>query len=194
MQYRKIMSMLLTLVLVAPWLAAPAGKVNAEASYLAPGNNGLITIKYVNENSIELQWKYAESGSSTPPDVNYQVYISNDSDLKNMEEISVTSGHPYDDDWINGSASLPDGTFTKIITNLIEGDTYYFNVVVKDRNLEAAYQMQSIEFTVQLSELDQYNELKKMQTEATAMTLSKMLFCCFVISNSLVRLILNLCL
>ncbi|WP_405154476.1 S-layer homology domain-containing protein [Paenibacillus sp. FSL K6-0108] len=161
MQYRKIMSMLLTLVLVAPWLAAPAGKVNAEASYLAPGNNGLITIKYVNENSIELQWKYAESGSSTPPDVNYQVYISNDSDLKNMEEISVTSGHPYDDDWINGSASLPDGTFTKIITNLIEGDTYYFNVVVKDRNLEAAYQMQSIEFTVQLSELDQYNELKK---------------------------------
>ncbi|WP_433948855.1 S-layer homology domain-containing protein [Paenibacillus taichungensis] len=153
--------MLLILVLAAPWLAAPAGKVSAGASYLTPGNNGLLTIKYVNENSIELQWKYAESGSSTPPDVNYQVYISNDSDLENMEEISVTSGHAYDDDWINGSASLSDGTFTKIITNLVEGDTYYFNVVVKDRNLETAYQMQSIEFTVQLSALDQYNELKK---------------------------------
>ncbi|WP_433922220.1 S-layer homology domain-containing protein [Paenibacillus taichungensis] len=161
MQYRKIISMLLILVLAAPWLAAPAGKVSAGASYLTPGNNGLLTIKYVNENSIELQWKYAESGSSTPPDVNYQVYISNDSDLENMEEISVTSGHAYDDDWINGSASLSDGTFTKIITNLVEGDTYYFNVVVKDRNLETAYQMQSIEFTVQLSALDQYNELKK---------------------------------
>ncbi|WDQ33568.1 S-layer homology domain-containing protein [Paenibacillus marchantiae] len=153
--------MLLILVLAAPWLAAPAGKVSAGASYLTPGNNGLLTIKYVNENSIELQWKYAESGSSTPPDVNYQVYISNDSDLENIEEISVTSGHAYDDDWINGSASLSDGTFTKIITNLVEGDTYYFNVVVKDRNLETAYQMQSIEFTVQLSALDQYNELKK---------------------------------
>ncbi|MFB8376303.1 S-layer homology domain-containing protein [Paenibacillus taichungensis] len=161
MQYRKIISMLLILVMAAPWLAAPAGKVSAGASYLTPGNNGLLTIKYVNENSIELQWKDAESGSSTPPDVNYQVYISNDSDLENMEEISVTSGHAYDDDWINGSASLPDGTFTKIITNLVEGDTYYFNVVVKDRNLETAYQMQSIKFTVQLSELDQYNELKK---------------------------------
>ncbi|QOS81806.1 S-layer homology domain-containing protein [Paenibacillus sp. JNUCC31] len=159
MQFRKIISMLLILVLIAPWLAAPAGKVSAEASYLAPGNNGLLTIKYVNENSIELQWKYAESGSSTPPDVNYQVYISNDSDLENMEEISGTLGHPYGDP-INGSEST-DGTFSKIITDLIEGDTYYFNVVVKDRNLETAYQMQSIEFTVQLSELDQYNELKK---------------------------------
>ncbi|MEC0123199.1 S-layer homology domain-containing protein [Paenibacillus pabuli] len=159
--------MLLILVLVAPWLAAPAGKVSAEASYLAPGNNGLLTIKYVNENSIELQWKYAESGSSTPPDVNYQVYISNDSDLENMEEIRTTSGHPYDNDWINGSAS-PDGTFTKIITNLVEGDTYYFNVVVKDRNLETAYQMQSIEFTVQLSELDQFNDIKKRNERENA--------------------------
>ncbi|MGC5774818.1 S-layer homology domain-containing protein [Paenibacillus pabuli] len=160
MQYRKIISMLLILVLVAPWLAAPAGKISAEASYLAPGNNGLLTIKYVNENSIELQWEYAESGSSTPPDVNYQVYISNAPDLEDMEQISGTSsGHSYGDP-INGSEST-DGTYSKIITDLIEGDTYYFNVVVKDRNLETAYQMQSIEFTVQLSELEQYNELKK---------------------------------
>ncbi|MFC9710678.1 DUF4073 domain-containing protein [Paenibacillus sp. NPDC056933] len=161
MQYRKIISMLLILVLVAPWLAAPAGKVSAEASSdPVPGNNGLLTIKYVNENSIELNWKYAESDSSTPPDVNYQVYISNAPDLADMEQISGTLGHPYGDP-INGSEST-DGTFTKIITNLVEGDTYYFNVVVKDRNnLEAAYQMQSIKFTVQLSELDQYNELKK---------------------------------
>ncbi|SEO49146.1 DUF4073 domain-containing protein [Paenibacillus sp. OK076] len=159
MQYRKIISMLLILVLVAPWLAAPAGKVNAGASYPVPGNNGLLTIKYVDENSIELQWEYARSESSTPPDVNYQVYISNAPDLTDMQQISGTSGHSYGDP-INGSESTT-GTYSKIITNLIEGDTYYFNVVVKDRYLAAAYQMQSIEFTVQLSALDQYNELKK---------------------------------
>jgi hypothetical protein len=151
--------MLLILVLVAPWLAEPAGKVNAGASYPVPGNEGLLTIKYVDEKSIELQWEYAESDSSTPPDVNYQVYISNNSDLADMQQISGTSGHAYGD-WINSSESA-DGTFSQIITDLIDGDTYYFNVVVKDKYLEAAYQMKSIEFTVQLSELDQYNKLKK---------------------------------
>lgn len=160
MQYRKIFSTLLILVLVAPWLAVPAGKVHAGASYPVPGNNGLLTIKYVDEKSIELQWEYAQSSSSTPPDVNYQVYISNAPDLADMQQISGASGQAYGDP-INGSASTTNGTFSKIITDLIEGDTYYFNVVVKDRYLEATYQMQSIEFTVQLSELDQYNELKK---------------------------------
>ncbi|MFE6074778.1 S-layer homology domain-containing protein [Paenibacillus sp. NPDC057886] len=159
MQYRKIISVLLILVLVAPWLAAPAGKVSAGASYPVPGNNGLLTIKYVDENSIEIEWEYARSESSTPPDVNYQVYISNAPDLADMQQISGTSGHSYGDP-INGSEST-DGTYSKIITDLIEGDTYYFNVVVKDKYLEAAYQMRSIEFTVQLSELDQFNELKK---------------------------------
>ncbi|MHA7578925.1 S-layer homology domain-containing protein [Paenibacillus vandeheii] len=159
MQYRKIISVLLILVLVGPWLAAPAGKVNAGASYPVPGNNGLLTIKYVDEKSIELQWEYAQSESSTPPDVNYQVYISNAPDIADMQQISGTSGHPYSE-WINSSAST-DGTFSEIITDLIEGDTYYFNVVVKDKYLETAYQMQSIEFTVQLSELDQFNDIKK---------------------------------
>ncbi|PWW38001.1 MULTISPECIES: S-layer homology domain-containing protein [Paenibacillus] len=160
MQYRKLISVLLILVLVAPWLVEPAGKVHAGASYPVPGNNGLLTIKYVDENSVELQWEYAQSESSTPPDVNYLVYISNAPDLTDVQQISGTSGHPYGDP-INGSESNTNGTFSKIITDLIEGDTYYFNVVVKDRYLETAYQMQSIEFTVQLSALDQYNELKK---------------------------------
>ncbi|MDK8190486.1 S-layer homology domain-containing protein [Paenibacillus sp. UMB7766-LJ446] len=159
MQYRKLISMLLILVLVGPWLAAPAGKVNAGASYPVPGNNGLLTIKYVDEKSIELQWVYAQSESSSPPDVNYQIYISNAPDIADMQQISGTSGHPYGDP-ING-LEASNGTFSEIITDLIEGDTYYFNVVVKDKYLETAYQMQSIEFTVQLSELDQFNDIKK---------------------------------
>ncbi|WP_053782531.1 S-layer homology domain-containing protein [Paenibacillus xylanivorans] len=166
MQYRKIISTLLILVLLAPWLAAPAGKVNAGASYPVPGNSGLLTIKYVDEKSIELQWKDAQSESSTPPDVNYQVYISNAPDLADMQQISGTSGHPYGDP-IKGSEST-DGTFSKIITDLIEGDMYYFNVVVKDKYLETAYQMQSIEFTVQLSELDQFNDIKKRNDRENA--------------------------
>ncbi|MEW4431314.1 S-layer homology domain-containing protein [Paenibacillus pabuli] len=111
----------------------------------------------MNKNSIELSWMYAQSDSSTPPDINYLVYMSNEADLTDMQQISE-SGHSYE--LINGSVST-DGTYSKVITDLIEGETYYFNVVVQDRYLGAAYQMKSIQFTTQLNELDQFNDIKK---------------------------------
>ncbi|WP_145150550.1 DUF4073 domain-containing protein [Paenibacillus xylanexedens] len=152
MQYRKIMSMLLILVLVAPWLA-PAGKVSAGASYPVPGNNGLITVKGVDDNSVEVKWEYAQSDNTASYELSYRVFFSKNSDLTDANEINnSTVDHSYGN-WISGSEST-DGSFSRIVTNLTEGETYYFNVIVQDRYSDFAYQMQSIEFTTPLGEFN----------------------------------------
>ncbi|MFL0376667.1 DUF4073 domain-containing protein, partial [Paenibacillus amylolyticus] len=145
MQYRKIVKILLILLLVAPWLA-PVGKVSAEVSYPVPGKDGLITVKNIGDDSVELSWEYAESVTTSSPDLNYQVFVSQAPNIKDMEEISGFPQYAYGN-WVGGSDSET-GTFTKVITDLVEGETYYFNVIVQDRNnMEIAYQMQSITFT-----------------------------------------------
>ncbi|SDD29723.1 S-layer homology domain-containing protein [Paenibacillus sp. CF095] len=152
MQYRKIMSMLLILVLVAPWLA-PAGKVSAGASYPVPGNNGLITVKGVDDNSVEVKWEYAQSDNTASHELSYRVFFSQNSDLTDANEINNSSvDHAYGN-WISGSEST-DGSFSRIVTNLTEGETYYFNVIVQDRYSDFAYQMQSIKFTTPLGEFN----------------------------------------
>ncbi|MDT9721847.1 S-layer homology domain-containing protein [Paenibacillus sp. ClWae2A] len=162
MNYRKIMSMLLILVLVAPWLA-PAGKVSAGATYPVPGKGGLITIKPTGDNNVEVHWEYADS--STPSyELKYQVYVSVYPNLKDMEEIrdSLDYGN---DDWISGAES-EDGTFSREFMGLSDSVTYYFNVIVNDgKGLESAYQMQSYDPSTQLSELDQFNEIKKRKVQ-----------------------------
>ncbi|MGV2963052.1 DUF4073 domain-containing protein [Paenibacillus sp. AGC30] len=145
MQYRKIVNILLILLLAAPWLA-PVGKVSAEVSYPVPGKNGLITVKNIGDDSVELSWEYAESVTTSSPDLNYQVFVSQAPNIKDMEEISGFPQYAYGN-WVGGSDSET-GIFTKVITDLVEGETYYFNVIVQDRNnMEIAYQMQSITFT-----------------------------------------------
>ncbi|MDR6719284.1 DUF4073 domain-containing protein [Paenibacillus sp. 2003] len=145
MQYRKIVKILLILLLVAPWLA-PVGKVSAEVSYPVPGKDGLITVKNIGDDSVELSWEYAESVTTPSPDLNYQVFVSQAPNIKDMEEISGFPQYAYGN-WVGGSDSET-GTFTKVITDLVEGETYYFNVIVQDRNnMEIAYQMQSITVT-----------------------------------------------
>lgn len=158
MNYRKIISLMLILVLVAPWLA-PVAKVSAGGSSPVPGNNGLITIKPTGDNNVEVHWEYADS--STPSyELKYQVYVSVYPNLKDMEEIrdSLDYGN---DDWISGAES-EDGTFSREFMGLSDSVTYYFNVIVNDgKGLESAYQMQSYDPSTQLSELDQFNEIKK---------------------------------
>ncbi|WP_413406771.1 S-layer homology domain-containing protein [Paenibacillus amylolyticus] len=158
MNYRKIISLVLIMVLIAPWLA-PAGKVSAGGSYPVPGKGGLITIKPTGDNNVEVHWEYADS--STPSyELKYQVYVSVYPNLKDMEEIrdSLDYGN---DDWISGAES-EDGTFSREFMGLSDSVTYYFNVIVNDgKGLESAYQMQSYDPSTQLSELDQFNEIKK---------------------------------
>ncbi|WP_340015001.1 DUF4073 domain-containing protein [Paenibacillus sp. FSL K6-1318] len=148
MQYRKIVSMLLILVLVAPWLA-PAGKVSAGASYPVPGDSGLITIKILSETSIELNWKEASGDSS----LKYQVYLSKKPDISDVNSISTSSGTPYGV-LINNEDIPESGTFSQVVTDLKVNQTYYFNVVVQDQYpLKVAYQMQKL--STPLSELNE---------------------------------------
>ncbi|WP_433582381.1 DUF4073 domain-containing protein [Paenibacillus amylolyticus] len=150
MQYRKIMSMLLILVLVAPWLA-PVGKISASPVYPLPGDNGLITVKSVNDDSVEVKW--AEAETDKPP-LNYRVYISENPDLEDLDDINNnTTGGPAGF-WIDGSTPTV-GKFSSIVSGLVNDKTYYFNVIVQDGNYpEATYQMQSIKFTTPLGEFN----------------------------------------
>ncbi|CAM4306759.1 S-layer homology domain-containing protein [Paenibacillus xylanexedens] len=159
MNYRKIISLMLIMVLVAPWLA-PAGKVSAGASFPVPGNDGLITIKRTEDHNVEVHWRYAGSDSTPSYELKYQVFVSGVADLNNMQEIREKLEYG-DEEWVLGSES-PDGTFSKKITGLSNTETYYYNVMVVDKNgLETAYKMQSFNPSTQLSELDQFNEIKK---------------------------------
>ncbi|WP_338589395.1 S-layer homology domain-containing protein [Paenibacillus sp. Y5S-9] len=159
MNYRKIISLMLILVLVAPWLA-PAGKVSAGASYPVPGNDGQLTIKRTDDHNVEVHWGNADSDSTATYELKYQVFVSGVPDLNNMTEIREKLEYG-DEDWVLGSESS-DGTFSKKITGLSDMETYYYNVMVVDRyGLESAYQMKSFNPSTQLSELDQFNEIKK---------------------------------
>ncbi|WFR63838.1 fibronectin type III domain-containing protein [Paenibacillus amylolyticus] len=152
MQYRKIMSMLLILVLVAPWLA-PAGKVSAGAA-LIPGNNGLITVKNLDDNSVELSWEDAYSDYSPASDLSYQIYMSTSSDIEDMEDIEggQSTGYSYGNR-ISGSTSN-DGIISAMVSFLQPDQTYFFNVIVQDSSSTTTYQMKSIKFTTPLGEFN----------------------------------------
>ncbi|WP_339190598.1 S-layer homology domain-containing protein [Paenibacillus sp. FSL R5-0490] len=157
MNYRKIISLVLIMVLIAPWLA-PAGKVSAGGSYPVPGNDGKITVKLTDDNNIEVRWSNADSDSTATYELKYQVFVSNTSNLNNMTEIRDNLEYG-DEDWVLGSASQ-DGTFSKKILGLDTSQTLYYNVMVVDRyDLEAAYQMKSFNPSTQLSPLEQFNDI-----------------------------------
>ncbi|PKQ92030.1 S-layer homology domain-containing protein [Paenibacillus sp. BGI2013] len=157
MNYRRIISLVLIMVLIAPWLA-PAGKVSAGGSYPVPGNDGKITVKLTDDNNIEVRWSNADSDSTATYELKYQVFVSNTSNLNNMTEIRDNLEYG-DEDWVLGSASQ-DGTFSKKILGLDTSQTLYYNVMVVDRyDLEAAYQMKSFNPSTQLSPLEQFNDI-----------------------------------
>ncbi|MEK4529580.1 S-layer homology domain-containing protein [Paenibacillus sp. FSL H8-0104] len=157
MNYRKIISLMLIMVLIAPWLA-PAGKVSAGGSSPVPGKNGLITVKLTDDNNIEVRWGAGFSDTTETRNLKYQVFVSNTSNLNNMTEIRDNLEYG-DEDWVLGSTSQ-DGTFSKKILGLDTSQTLYYNVMVVDRyDLEAAYQMKSFNPSTQLSPLEQFNDI-----------------------------------
>ncbi|WP_339167747.1 S-layer homology domain-containing protein [Paenibacillus sp. FSL R5-0341] len=159
MNYRKIISLMLILVLVAPWLA-PAAKVSAGGSSPVPGNNGLITVKLTDDNNIEVRWGAGFSDTTETRNLKYQVFVSNTSNLNNMTEIRDNLEYG-DEDWVLGSASNDD-TFSKIFQGLDTSETLYYNVMVVDQDdMEASYQMKSFNPNTQLSPLEQFNNVKE---------------------------------
>ncbi|MEK3918162.1 S-layer homology domain-containing protein [Paenibacillus sp. FSL K6-2393] len=159
MNYRKIISLMLILVLVAPWLA-PAGKVSAGGSSPVPGKNGLITVKLTDDNNIEVRWGAGFSDTTETRNLKYQVFVSNTSNLNNMTEIRDNLEYG-DEDWVLGSTSNDD-TFSKIFQGLDTSETLYYNVMVVDQDdMEASYQMKSFNPNTQLSPLEQFNDVKE---------------------------------
>ncbi|OMF02852.1 hypothetical protein BK129_24545, partial [Paenibacillus amylolyticus] len=159
MNYRKIISLVLIMVLIAPWLA-PAGKVSAGGSYPVPGNDGKITVKLTDDNNIEVRWGAGFSDTTETRNLKYQVFVSNTPNLNNMTEIRDNLEYG-DEDWVLGSTSNDD-TFSKIFQGLDTSETLYYNVMVVDQDdMEASYQMKSFNPNTQLSPLEQFNDVKE---------------------------------
>ncbi|WP_405158182.1 S-layer homology domain-containing protein [Paenibacillus sp. FSL H8-0283] len=159
MNYRKIISLMLIMVLIAPWLA-PAGKVSAGGSSPVPGKNGLITVKLTDDNNIEVRWGAGFSDTTETRNLKYQVFVSNTSNLNNMTEIRDNLEYG-DEDWVLGSTSNDD-TFFKIFQGLDTSETLYYNVMVVDQDdMEASYQMKSFNPNTLLSPLEQFNDVKE---------------------------------
>ncbi|WP_127550232.1 S-layer homology domain-containing protein [Paenibacillus amylolyticus] len=159
MNYRKIISLMLIMVLIAPWLT-PAGKVSAGGSSPVPGKNGLITVKLTDDNNIEVRWGAGFSDTTETRNLKYKVFVSNTSNLNNMTEIRDNLEYG-DEDWVLGSTSNDD-TFSKIFQGLDTSETLYYNVMVVDQDdMEASYQMKSFNPNTQLSPLEQFNDVKE---------------------------------
>ncbi|MDH7552799.1 MAG: hypothetical protein QHH74_03995 [Spirochaetota bacterium] len=89
-----------------------------------PGNNGLLIVTNITENSAKIQWTLATDNS--PPELlQYQVIVSRTLTLFSLEEI-LQSGLLDEDKWSNELVT------EQIITNLLFGKQYFVNVCVRD--------------------------------------------------------------
>lgn len=89
-----------------------------------PGNNGLLIVTNITENSAKVQWTLA-TDNSPPESLQYQVIVSSTLTLFSLEEI-LQSGLLDEDKWSSEPVS------EQLITNLLFGKQYFVNVCVRD--------------------------------------------------------------
>ncbi len=89
-----------------------------------PGNNGLLIITNITENSSKIQWTLATDNSPSET-LQYQVVVSHTLTLFSLEEI-LQSGLLNENNW----SSSPVNEY--IITGLLYGKQYFVNVCVRD--------------------------------------------------------------
>jgi len=82
-----------------------------------PGNNGLLIVTNISENSAKVQWTLA-TDNSPPESLQYQVIVSSTLTLFSLEEI-LQSGLLDEDKWSSEPVT------EQIITNLLFGNTNY---------------------------------------------------------------------
>lgn len=87
-----------------------------------PGGSGTISASNVGMNSMILSWNKAVDNASVPPNLMYQVRMST------SDNISTVANAEANGTIVSAYSSL---TYTTV-TGLNSGDTYYFNVIVKD--------------------------------------------------------------
>ncbi len=106
--------------------------INQENSYTnttstyspIPGNNGLLIISNITENSATIQWAPATDNSPSET-LQYQVVLSRTSTLFSLKEI-LQSGLLDENNW----SSSPVNEY--FITSLLYGTQYFVNVCVRD--------------------------------------------------------------
>ncbi|MEW6526709.1 MAG: hypothetical protein AB1444_08595 [Spirochaetota bacterium] len=89
-----------------------------------PGNNGLLIVGNITENSAKVQWTLATDNSPSES-LQYQVVVSRTLTLFSLEEI-LQSGLLEEDKWSNEPIT------EQIVTNLLFGKQYFVNVCVRD--------------------------------------------------------------
>ncbi len=89
-----------------------------------PGNNGLLLTSNITENSVKMQWTFANDDSPSEL-LQYQVIVSQTLTLFSLQEI-LQSGLLKEDNWSNQLINQ------STITNLSIGKLYHANVCVRD--------------------------------------------------------------
>ncbi|HPD05065.1 MAG TPA: hypothetical protein PLH80_04730 [Spirochaetota bacterium] len=89
-----------------------------------PGNNGLLLTSNITENSVKMQWTFANDDSPSEL-LQYQVIVSQTLTLFSLQEI-LQSGLLKEDNWSNQPINQ------STITNLSIGKLYHANVCVRD--------------------------------------------------------------
>lgn len=89
-----------------------------------PGNNGLLLTSNITENSVKMQWTFANDDSPSEL-LQYQVIVSQTLTLFSLQEI-LQSGLLKEDNWSNQAINQ------STITNLSMGKLYHANVCVRD--------------------------------------------------------------
>lgn len=89
-----------------------------------PGNNGIISVSTITQNTAILHWSYAEDNSPAVL-LQYQVVVSQTLTPFSLQEI-IQSGLLNEDNW----STQPINQI--ILTNLARGNRYYANVCVRD--------------------------------------------------------------
>ncbi|MCP4137060.1 MAG: fibronectin type III domain-containing protein [bacterium] len=100
-------------------------------STLIPGNNGIVTIKKIEHNEIELSWTKAVDNITNSDELEYAIYGSTDTYFASVEE--AEAGGTLYKDW---TQDINDADI-KLLT---PETTYYFLLIVRDEDFnKSAY-------------------------------------------------------
>jgi hypothetical protein len=103
----------------------PPALLVPQPGYPIPGNNGLITISSVSETSIRLLWAKASDETTPQSDLEYRLFMSESYNINTVAEAEA-NGTPVTGWMIDTTGAAASG--------LTPGRTYFFNVLVADRD------------------------------------------------------------
>ncbi|MFE8701780.1 InlB B-repeat-containing protein, partial [Cytobacillus sp. FJAT-54145] len=102
------------------------------------GNSGTITNSNLSTVGVTLSWTKATDNATSEGDLEYQVYQSSSNNISNLSDIEVGNGTALGTGFVKDITSFN-------VTGLNPGETYYFNVIVRDAaGNKSTYTMQSI--------------------------------------------------